>query len=205
MSYPAAPGALPPSHVHSACASDRAQSRLTPDARARFLCRKLEDYARELVAERISCKVFMGNVDSRASTEFITTTHPGEKLVIDVKHMWAFNGWCYFLVVVCHFSGMLWALPLRTKSAAEVLKAFKHVYAIITKTKHPAVTVAGSVYPCTNGWVVKSVQSDRGSEFVNEALTEFCAEEEIKRGIGRSYHPQTQGVRSLCAPHSVCV
>ena len=155
----------------------------------------MEEFVRELLLECSSCKVFVGNVDARVSTEFITSLHPGDKMILDLKRMWESLGFLFFIVLVDHFSGFLWALALASKGAQETVAACALVDKFIETAKHPVVFMNGSSEPLTEGWPINSVQTDRGSEFVNKGMTAWMAEKNIKQGVSRPYHPQTQGVR----------
>ena len=66
------------------------------------------------------------------------------------------HGHCYALTAVCMLTGFTWCVPLKTKTAEEVVKAYMdHIY-------------------CNFGGSIK-ILTDNGTEFKNKLFTEVVS------------------------------
>jgi transposase InsO family protein len=102
-----------------------------------------------------------------ARKHFVTratrTSHHGSQWQADLNDMIAYSrfnkGYRYILTVIDIFSRMGWALPLKTKTGLEMIKAFTTIF---KKTKAPHL-----------------LQSDQGKEFENRIFQAFLKQHKV--------------------------
>jgi hypothetical protein len=105
---------------------------------------------------------------------------PGERLVVDMKQMPvqdADTGDMWILNIIDHFTKFLWAKTLPTKEGPAVATFLREVLAQVAPM-----------------YRVRIVQSDNGSEFVNNEFKAVIEDAQARAVNGRTYHPQSQGV-----------
>jgi len=102
---------------------------------------------------------------------------PGQKLQIDIAAEFPedAHGRKHILNIVDLFSRKCFAMPIKSKHAAEVAESIRTVIA------HQSVHY---IY----------IQSDNGSEFINDIIKKITSYSNIKTIHGRPYHPQSQGI-----------
>ncbi|KAI5152500.1 hypothetical protein ENBRE01_2876, partial [Enteropsectra breve] len=93
---------------------------------------------------------------------------------VDLRHYVDENdGYGWILTILDTYSKYLYAHPMKTKSASEVVQSFKP---ILYQEGAPQI-----------------IQTDNGREFVNSQLEALCAQWGIMHVRGRPRHPQNQG------------
>ena len=80
----------------------------------------------------------------------------------------------YILVIKDCFSKFCWLIPTRTKSASEVHAILHNFF-------------------CYDEGPPKYLQTDNGTEFINEVVKNLYQSLEVKIIHGRPYHPESQG------------
>ena len=84
------------------------------------------------------------------------------------------SGYRYIIVMIDLFSKYVWAVPVKDKTALEV------------------VTEIGKVLDSVDG-LPSAIQSDQGSEFKNELMTDTLKDLHITQIFSKTYTPQSQG------------
>lgn len=79
----------------------------------------------------------------------------------------------FILVVIDHFSKRVWAWPIAKKDAATIVAKFRELFEA--------------------GHVCAILQTDNGTEFKNELMTDLCEEFGVLQVFGSAYSPQSQG------------
>ena len=106
----------------------------------------------------------------------LEASRPNEKVAVDVLSLSPSpQGWSYVLTMIDHFSRYAVVAPLRTKSSAEVARAFDASW--LSPFGPP-----------------ESVHSDQGGEFAGTDFSALCRRFSIKRSFTTPYHPQGDGV-----------
>lgn len=110
-----------------------------------------------------------------------TPSRPMEKVAIDLVEELPVTteGFKHLLTVQDNFSKFLWAVPLRTKTADEVAKAFAED--IVLKFGIPEVFL-----------------SDQGTNFESKLFKNLCKIFKIKKIRTSSHHPQSNGSLERC-------
>lgn len=107
----------------------------------------------------------------------IVANYPWERVQMDCidlrKHSDYNNGYGWILNILDVYSKFIYAIPLKSKCASEILESFRSV---VFKEGAP-----------------KYLQTDNGKEFINETLNQFLINNNIIRIRGRPRHPQNQG------------
>jgi transposase InsO family protein len=100
---------------------------------------------------------------------------PHAQLGIDLVDMQLFeqNGHKYLLNGVDLFSRKLYSIPLKNKEDVTVLTGFKKIKRLIPD--------------------LRSVRSDRGSEFISNIMKAYLAKEGVKQVLSSAYAPQSNG------------
>ena len=136
---------------------------------------KMQKYVRELY---FICEIWAGrtkkpkkkiahkHIDSYYSKERYqpNTVYLSDYLVSDKR---------YLLTMINHFNKYGWIVVLSDKSAATIIKTLKACIAIYGKPE--------------------SLQTNNGSEFVNEGLKMYLRKNRIHYICGSPYYPQSQG------------
>ena len=79
------------------------------------------------------------------------------------------DGYKYLLTVIDCFSKYAWAIPIKEKSAASLLKAFKHLFEKQAFPRKP-----------------NRLQTDKGKEFVNKQVQAYLKEQAIRHFASES-------------------
>ena len=89
--------------------------------------------------------------------------------LVDMRHLESTNRhYNYLLTCIDCFSKYAWAIPLKTKTAIEIVKAFN------------SIVNESSRKPC-------KLQTDRGKEFYNSEMKDFCLANDIKHFSSENY------------------
>lgn len=115
----------------------------------------LKEYAKELHKPALK----------HYETKAVVSSCPDDIWAMDLVQLTSFaddnDGYCYIMNVLDVFSRYVWAVPLKTKSAEEVLEAFKKV---VKQNKNITPSY---------------VWADQGTEFYNKKFKEYCKEHGI--------------------------
>lgn len=105
-----------------------------------------------------------------------TPQRPFDVMVIDTIGPFpkSINGNVYAVTMICDFSKYLVVVPIPNKSATEVAKAIFEKFILIYGP-------------------MKSILTDRGTEYRNELIQELCTLMRIKQNSSTAYHHQTVG------------
>lgn len=104
-----------------------------------------------------------------------TPSKPFESLIIDlIGPLTASNGKLYVVTIICDLTKYLVCIPISGKSAKEVAKAIFEKF----------ILVYGPM---------KSIRTDRGTEFTAKLISELCELMGIKHSLSTAYHHQSLG------------
>ena len=120
----------------------------------------------------------------QAKNAFRTKTNQSTDGILQLLHMDLFEsskrsigGSKYGLVVIDDFSRFTWVVFLRTKD----------------RTRDSLIKLITQV-ELESAQKVKMIRSDRGTEFLNQGMTEFCEGKGIKHQTSAARTPQQNGV-----------
>jgi len=99
---------------------------------------------------------------SRRKVVVAGMNHQWQADLMDLSSPWRINkGYRYVLIVIDVFSKFVYARPLKSKRAPEILKAFQSIVSDSNVTPY-------------------RIQSDKGSEFINKHMKAWCSAQGIK-------------------------
>ena len=136
---------------------------------------KMQKDVRELY---FNCEIWAGRTKKpkkKIAYKHIDSYYPKERYQADTVYLsdYLVSDKRYLLTMIDHFSKYGWIVVLSDKSATTLLRAIK-------------------VWIATHG-KPESLQTDNGSEFVNEELKMYLSKNRIHHIRGSPYHPQSQG------------
>ena len=143
-----------------------------------YYWRGVKPYIYRYVKQCRSCQQRNKQVVKYVQGQFKTPTTPMEFISMDLIgefHPPSSKGHRYALTVICMLTGYTFCIPLKTKTAAEVVKSYvDNVYA----------KFGGSL----------KILSDNGTEFKNQLFTDVATELGVEYKIYTPpYHPQSNG------------
>jgi transposase InsO family protein len=127
-----------------------------------------------------ACQAGKQVANTHPTKTFMSTSRPQELLHMDLFGPTTYasaSGNLYWLVIVDDFSRYTWVFFLHDKS--EVASIFKKF-----------AKKAQNEFDCKN----KKIRSDKGKEFDNINIHEYCDEIGIKHEVSAAYTPQQNGV-----------
>lgn len=153
------------------------QKRLYARLRAAYYWKNMSKDIRKFVKNCEKClvnKVRNKNIEPLRLTE--TPQRPFDVMIIDTigPFQGSTNGNVYAVTMLCDFSKYLVAIPIPNKSAEQVAKAIFEKFILIYGP-------------------MRSIRTDRGSEYRNELMDELCKMMRIKHNVSTAYHHETVG------------
>lgn len=104
-----------------------------------------------------------------------TPVEPFDSLIIDlIGPLTTSNGKLYIVTIICDLTKYLVCVPTNDKTAKAVAQAIFHKFYLVYGP-------------------MKSIRTDRGTEFTNELIKELCALMGAKHSLSTAYHHQTVG------------
>ena len=134
-----------------------------------------------------NCKIcsLHGPIAKQVTLNPMVFSHPLERLQIDLCSLCEdlniilpSSATQYLCLIVDHFSKFVFGRIIFDKKKETIIEILKEFMSIYDKPL--------------------SLQSDRGGEFLNNMLTDYCQDEDIAFIHGRARHPQSQGAVERC-------
>ena len=122
------------------------------------------------------CEIRTSKPRKKAVIKHINSFKPKDRYQADTVQLSKYvmsDGFKYLFTMVDHFTKYGWIIPLKDKTAKNVLGAFKKCI-----TTHN---------------VLATLQTDNGTEFKNSITNQFWLERNIQHIFGTPYNPQHQG------------
>ena len=158
-----------PSHPGSFGGEDKLYKTIKEEGRFRITHKKLrkwlsaqETYTLHRPARRNYSRrrIIVGSIGKQADAD-----------LIDIRSLSKFNdNYSFILLYIDIFSKYIWTQPLKTKSGAEVVEAFKKIY--------------------DDGGKCEKLRTDRGTEFLNQRLKSFLLKQDVHHFV--SENPSTK-------------
>lgn len=101
----------------------------------------------------------------------ILTSRPNTHWQIDLTSMPQHQGYKYIIVIIDIFSKFIYTKAIKNKTSRHVIAFLREVFEIAKP---------------------RILQSDRGTEFVNDDMTRFLDEESVKQVLSKAYTPTSQ-------------
>lgn len=153
------------------------QKKLYSKLRSHYYWRNMSNDIKLFVKNCPKCKVNKVLPSHREPMHITKTPQkPFEIIIIDTVGPLpvSLNGNLYVLTIICDLTKYLVAIPMTDKSAKSVAKALFENF-ILTYS------------------VMKSIRTDRGTEFLNELINELCAWMKIENNSSTAHRHQTVG------------